>query len=73
MKLVLRLLDRPKNPRKNNKKANNAAPTAETMNVSASSAMEMESVPEVVKPKGRAAPRKAPAKKKEMPTSVLKD
>ena len=43
------------------------------MNVSASSAMEMESVPEVVKPKGRAAPRKAPAKKKEMPTSVLKD
>ncbi|RVW87704.1 DNA topoisomerase 2 [Vitis vinifera] len=31
------------------------------------------SVPEVVKPKGRAAPRKAPAKKKEMPTSVLKD
>ena len=43
------------------------------MNVSASSAMEMESVPEVVKPKGRATPRKAPAKKKEMPTSVLKD
>ncbi|KAJ9671211.1 hypothetical protein PVL29_027276 [Vitis rotundifolia] len=52
------LLDRPKNPRKNNKKANNAEPTAETM----------DSVPEVVKPKGRAAPRKAPAKKKEMPS-----
>ncbi|KAJ9691502.1 hypothetical protein PVL29_013627 [Vitis rotundifolia] len=53
-----KLLDRPKNPRKNNKKANNAEPTAETM----------DSVPEVVKPKGRAAPRKAPAKKKEMPS-----
>ena len=41
MKLVIRLLDRLKNPRKNNKKANNAEPAAETMDVSASSAMEM--------------------------------
>ncbi|KAK9283698.1 hypothetical protein L1049_011948 [Liquidambar formosana] len=65
----------PKNPRKNNKKANNAEPISETMGTSASSAMETENAPEVVKPKpkGRAVSRKAPAKKQEKPNSVLND
>ncbi|KAL5543375.1 hypothetical protein UlMin_007159 [Ulmus minor] len=52
----------PKNPRKNTKKANNAAAetVAETTET-AGAAMEIEKPPEVAKPKGRA--RKAPAKK----------
>ncbi|KAF8396139.1 hypothetical protein HHK36_017752 [Tetracentron sinense] len=52
----------PKNPRK--KAANNPEPAAESVAASVSSEMELGNVPEVVKPKGRAAgPRKAPAKK----------
>ncbi|KAA8520228.1 hypothetical protein F0562_014484 [Nyssa sinensis] len=59
-----------KNPRKNNKKTSNAESVLET---SASSAMETDNIPEVMKPKARAGSKKAPARKQEKPSLVLKD
>ncbi|XWS74968.1 hypothetical protein CRYUN_Cryun01aG0044300 [Craigia yunnanensis] len=49
----------PKNPRKINKKDNNAQAVGETSEISSSSAMETENVPAVVKPKGRGGSKKA--------------
>ncbi|KAJ4969606.1 hypothetical protein NE237_002705 [Protea cynaroides] len=64
----------PKNPRKNNtKKSSNLEPIAESVAVSESSAVDTENVPEVVKPKGRAGTRKAPAKKQVKVKSVDSD
>ncbi|KAJ6424702.1 hypothetical protein OIU84_025461 [Salix udensis] len=64
----------PKNPRKYTKKAINEEVCVETMRKSSSSAMEKdqqgENVTEVVKPKGRAGSRKAPAKK-EKPSPLM--
>ncbi|XP_058073689.1 DNA topoisomerase 2-like isoform X2 [Magnolia sinica] len=58
-----------KNPRKNNtKKANEADTVAESV-VSVSTTTETGHVPEGTKPKGRGAPKKAPARKKK-PTAV---
>ncbi|CAL5330796.1 unnamed protein product [Camellia sinensis] len=64
----------PKNPRKNNKKATNAETVSDAMEISTSSTMETGTgnVPEVVKPKGRAGPKKAPARKEKASVS-LKD
>ncbi|KAI8571649.1 hypothetical protein RHMOL_Rhmol01G0136100 [Rhododendron molle] len=54
----------PKNPRKNNKKKTDDTETvSEAMETTSSSAMETDNVPEVAKPKGRAGPKKAPARK----------
>ncbi|KAF5736454.1 DNA topoisomerase 2 [Tripterygium wilfordii] len=61
----------PKNPRKNAKNANNAVVVTETIGGSASSAMETDNVPVVMKPKGRAASKKAPSRKEK--TSTLDD
>ncbi|XP_059649125.1 DNA topoisomerase 2 [Cornus florida] len=62
----------PKNPRKNTKKkASSEEPVAETMETSSTSAMETDNVPGVLKPKGRAASKKAPSKKEK--ASILKD
>ncbi|XP_011047368.1 PREDICTED: DNA topoisomerase 2-like [Populus euphratica] len=62
----------PKNPRKYTKKAINEEVSVETMGKPSSSAMETgqqaENAAEVVKPKGRAGSRKAPAKKQEKPS-----
>eukprot|EP00257_Ricinus_communis_P025444 XP_025012858.1 DNA topoisomerase 2 [Ricinus communis] len=63
----------PKNPRKNNKTAKNTEAAAEIMGQTSNSAMETESVSEEVKPKGRAASKKAPAKKQEKPTPISDD
>ncbi|XP_057989505.1 DNA topoisomerase 2 [Hevea brasiliensis] len=52
----------PKNPRKYNKTGKNAV-AAETMGKSTSASMETETAPEVVKPRGKAGSRNAPAKK----------
>ncbi|PSS09980.1 DNA topoisomerase [Actinidia chinensis var. chinensis] len=62
----------PKNPRKNSKKATNAESVSESMAASTSSSMETDNVTEVVKPKGRAAPKKAAARKEKL-SMVLKD
>ncbi|OAY39989.1 DNA topoisomerase 2 [Manihot esculenta] len=62
----------PKNPRKYNKTAKNLA-DAETMGKSSSSSMETETVSEVVKPRGRAGSKNAPAKKQEKPIPVSED
>ncbi|XP_052301590.1 DNA topoisomerase 2 isoform X2 [Populus trichocarpa] len=63
----------PKNPRKYTKKAINEEVSVETMGKASSSAMETgqqaENAAEVVKPKGRAGSRKAPAKK-EKPSPI---
>ncbi|KAJ6750863.1 hypothetical protein OIU85_001406 [Salix viminalis] len=64
----------PKNPRKYTKKAINEEVCVETMRKPSSSAMEKdqqgENAAEVVKPKGRAGSRKAPAKK-EKPSPLM--
>ncbi|KAH7527866.1 hypothetical protein FEM48_Zijuj05G0012000 [Ziziphus jujuba var. spinosa] len=70
---VTKFAKAPKNPRKNNKKANNAEAVVEMMETTSSSTMEMEKAPEVVKPKGRAVSRKAPTKKQEKPAVILDD
>ncbi|KAL3537453.1 hypothetical protein ACH5RR_000819 [Cinchona calisaya] len=62
----------PKNPRKYNKKASNAEPAAEPMDISASSTVETNNVVEVAKPKGKAGPKKAPARKGKS-SSALRD
>ncbi|KAG6654498.1 DNA topoisomerase 2-like isoform X1 [Carya illinoinensis] len=54
------------------KKANNADSVTENISTSATSAIEIEKAPEVVKPKGRAGSRKAPTKQ-ERSTVVLTD
>ncbi|XP_050209559.1 DNA topoisomerase 2 [Mercurialis annua] len=56
----------PKNPRKNNNTVKNEVKAS-------SSTIETESVAEVVKPKGRAGAKKAPAKKQDKPTLTLVD
>ncbi|XP_027113751.1 DNA topoisomerase 2 [Coffea eugenioides] len=62
----------PKNPRKYNRKASNTEPTTEPMEISSSSALETNNVVEVAKPKGKAGPKKAPARKGKT-SSVLRD
>ncbi|KAG5531847.1 hypothetical protein RHGRI_026452 [Rhododendron griersonianum] len=64
----------PKNPRKNNnKKTDDTETVSEAMETTSSSAMEIDDVPEVAKPKGRAGPKKAPARKQEKPSLILRD
>ncbi|GAB4832574.1 DNA topoisomerase 2 [Ancistrocladus abbreviatus] len=57
--------------RKNNKKANNVEPVAETAKASAASMMETDDPPQAVK--GRGGPRKAPGKKQQKSVVVEED
>ncbi|CAB4268140.1 unnamed protein product [Prunus armeniaca] len=61
----------PKNPRKNNKKANNAEAAAESRETSSSFVFEMEKAPEIVKRKVGAVAKKAPAGKKQQAKSAV--
>ncbi|KAI8538696.1 hypothetical protein RHMOL_Rhmol09G0124700 [Rhododendron molle] len=64
----------PKNPRKNNnKKTDDTEIVSEAIETTSSSAMETDNVPKVAKPKSRAGPKKAPARKQEKPSLILRD
>ncbi|KAI8538692.1 hypothetical protein RHMOL_Rhmol09G0124700 [Rhododendron molle] len=63
-----------KNPRKNNnKKTDDAKIVSEAIETRSSSAMETDNVPEAAKPKGRAGPKKAPVRKQEKSSLILRD
>ncbi|CAM8927292.1 unnamed protein product [Rhodiola kirilowii] len=60
-------------PRKNNKKTAKPELAADTMDITINSTTETEKPAEVVKPKAKAAPKKAPAKKKQVVTDDEED
>ncbi|XP_010695093.2 DNA topoisomerase 2 isoform X1 [Beta vulgaris subsp. vulgaris] len=60
-----------KKPRKNNRNVTKAKPVSDTLN--SSTVMETGHPPELVKGKGKAAPKKAPAKKQAKPPTVVED
>ncbi|WOH04380.1 hypothetical protein DCAR_0623789 [Daucus carota subsp. sativus] len=62
----------PKNPRKSTKNVKNAETVVKLTGTATDSAMETDNVQEVVNPKGKAGPKKAPAKKGKS-TSILRD
>ncbi|KAK1370432.1 DNA topoisomerase II [Heracleum sosnowskyi] len=63
----------PKNPRKISKNVISTATVAKSVDTSAASAMETDTVHEVVNPKGKAKGKEAPIKMQRKPTSTLRD